>query len=224
MNLLSETTFCCLAWLSCHWPPAGTRSHPLYTFYLLFYLQGNEGENHKNNEHVNNSAGEQTVPRKSREKSHRAEKVSRDKCDYLGQPDSNCSVCKSQHEYATLFPASIVFEGHSPFSVPEAGDFLWFVLSLMEQTFRIIFPVLWSLPCSFMGCYKHWWYLMCENGDKLIWIRSNGSAVVPRLDELCPRREVSGRNNICEQRHHLLRAVKCGLFGGKLRKQHCNHL
>lgn len=102
--------------------------------------------------------------------------------------------------------------------------FFWFVLSLMEQTFRIIFPVLWSLPRSFMGCYQHWWDLVCENWDKLIWIWCNWDAVVPRLDELCPRREVSGRNNICEQRHHLLRAVKCGLFGGKLTKQHWNHL
>lgn len=41
---------------------------------------------------------------------------------------------------------------------------------------------------------------------------------MPQLDKLYPRRQVSSTNNIYEHRHHLLRAVKCGLFGGWLRK------
>lgn len=220
MNLLSEPP-------SAAWPdwaatdPWQELTHTLPPPFICYSTYREmKGKNHKNNKHVNNSAGEQPAPRKSREKSHRAEKVSRDKWDYLGQPDSNCSICKSQHEYATLFPANIMVEGHSSFSVPEAGDFL-LVCSLPNGAkFPNNFPgALVSLPCSFMSCYQRWWDLVCEKWGKLIWIRCNWNAVVPRLDELCPRREVSGRNNICEQRHCLLRAVKCGLLRGKLRKQ-----
>ena len=98
----------------------------LYTIFLLSCLSENKGENHKNNEHVSNTSGEQTAQRKSGERSYTAEKVSRGKCEDLGQPDSNCSVCKSQCACTTLFTANIVFSRHSPFSVPEAGDFLLF--------------------------------------------------------------------------------------------------
>lgn len=141
MNSLSEITFSCLAWLNCHWPIVWTHSHSLSTpFFCCPAYRETKGENIKNNEHISNSAREQTARRKSGEKSYTAEKASRDKCEVLVQPDSNCSVCKSQCACTALFTANMVFSWHSLFSVPEAGDFLLFFSFPISSGFPNNFP------------------------------------------------------------------------------------
>lgn len=107
-----------------------TRTLSLHRFFVVLLIGKRKGENIKNNEHVSNSAREQTARRKNGEKSYTAEKASRDKCEVLVQADSNCSVCKSQCACIALFTANMVFSWHRLFSVPEAGDFLLFFFSL----------------------------------------------------------------------------------------------